>query len=262
MNEYYLVKQVISNNLKHSFKIYCPLNIIHLKTLLDNLPGNLYVYIVNTEDNSTKNLTNELGKTDFNYQAFCKKNTTLYKTKFRFGTGFSSWIGDDINFYTIEDPTSYFPKNFFCNGCVTFPHLNFLGQVKFLESEKKSTKVHAGEEYEKFIGKKYEVEDYNVDYRGLSFGKKDGGIDLIAENDTTTVLIQCKNWIETDNYQIESRDLRAFIGDCYLFLMQYSINKRIAFHYIISDNQMLSESAKQFIKEYTILKVKEIRFEK
>ncbi|MDD2790436.1 MAG: restriction endonuclease [Sulfurimonas sp.] len=260
MDDYYLVKQVIRSNLKRSFKIYCPLNIAHLKTLLDNLPGNLYVYIVNAKDNSTKNLTNELGKTDFNYSSFLLENTKIYQARFRFSLGQSSWIGDDIHFYTIIDPSRYFPKQFFCCGSVTFPHTTWLSRVELTESEQQQSRVYAGEEYEKFVGKKYESAGYIVDYRGLNLGKKDGGLDLIAENATSIVFVQCKNWIETDNYQIESRDLRAFIGDCYLFLLQNTIDKRLAFHYIISDNEMLSESAKYFINRYKMLKVKEIKF--
>jgi hypothetical protein len=84
---------------------------------------------------------------------------------------------------------------------------------------------------------------------------------LIAENDDKIILVQCKNWIETDNYQIESRDLRAFIGDCYLYLIQNPIKKQVAFHYIISDYQMLSDSAKDFLKKQTVLQLKETRFE-
>lgn len=258
---YYLVRQVLSSNLKRSFKIFTPLNIAHLKTLLEHLPGNLYVYLVNPENNSNENLTNDLGKTDFNFQAFREKHTQILKTRFRFGTGHSSWVGEDINFYCVEDPSSFFPKNFFCNDHVTFPYLNWLEAFDLSEFENQPEKVNAGAEYEKFIGKKYEEVGFEVNYRGLTLGKQDGGIDLIAENEQKIMLVQCKNWIETDNYQIDSRDLRAFIGDCYLYLIQNTIKKQVAFHYIISDYQMLADSAKQFLKKQTILQLKETRFE-
>ncbi len=261
MKSYYLVRQVISGNIKRSFKVYTPLNLTHLQKLLENLPGNLYVYLVNPENNSTENLTNDLGKTDFDYREFREKHTQIYKTRFRFSTGHSSWVGDDINFYCIKDPLSFFPQKFFCNNHVTFPFLNWMEAFELSEFENQPEKIHAGAEYEKFIGKKYEEVGFRVDYRGVTLGKQDGGIDLIAANDEKIVLVQCKNWIETDNYQIESRDLRAFIGDCYLYLTQNPIKKPVAFHYIISDYQMLSESAKVFLKNQTVLQLKEVAFE-
>lgn len=261
MNGYYLVRQIISKNIKHSFKVYIPLNIAHLNTLLEHIPGNLYIYLVNPENNSTQNLTNELGRTDFNYSEFRSMNETILKSRLRFSTSQSSWVGDDITFYSVDDPTAFIPKNFFCNNHVTFPYFNWLEPIELTEFENQPEKVYAGTEYEKFIGKKYEAVGYKVEYRGITLGKQDGGIDLIAENDEKIVLVQCKNWIETDNYQIDSRDLRAFIGDCYLYLIQITTKKQVAFHYIISDYQMLAESAKIFLKKQKILQLKETRFE-
>lgn len=261
MKSYYLIRQVISSNLKKSFKIFTPLNLTHLETLLEHLPGNLFVYLVNPEDNSTQNLTNDLGRTDFDYSTFRAENTQIFKTRIRFATGKSSWAGDDATFYSVEAPSTFIPKSFFCNNRVTFPFFNWMEQLDLSEFENAPEKVHAGAEYEKFIGKKYEAAGFRVDYRGLTLGKQDGGIDLIAENDEKIVLVQCKNWIETDNYQIESRDLRAFIGDCYLYLIQNLVKKQVAFHYIISDYQMISASAKQFLKTQTVLQLKETRFE-
>lgn len=261
MKSYYLVRQVISANLKRSFKVFTPLNLTHLKILLEHIPGNLYVYLVNPENNSNENLTNDLGRTDFNYQVFREKYSQIYKTRFRFATGHSSWVGEDVNFYCVEPPSSFLPENFFCNNHVTFPFLNGVEQFELIEFENQPEKINAGVEYEKFIGEKYVGAGFRVDYRGLKLGKQDGGIDLIAENDEKIVLVQCKNWIEIDNYHIESRDLRAFIGDCYLYLIQAPVKKQVAFHYIISDYEMLADSAKTFLAKQTILQLKETRFE-
>ena len=258
---YYLVKQVITSNLKHSFKVFTPLNLTHLEVLIKHLTGNIYVYLVNPEDNSTQNLTNDLGKTDFNYPAFRANNDKILKSRLRFSTSKSSWVGDDITFYSVEDPSRFVPNNFFCNNHVTFPYFNWMEQIDLSEFEYQPEKMHAGAEYEKFIGQKYESLGYKVEYRGIILGKQDGGIDLIAENTNNFSLVQCKNWIETDNYQIDSKDLRAFIGDCYLYLLQNSVQKKVGFHFIISDYQMLSKSAKQFLKQQKNLQVKEIRFE-
>lgn len=47
--------------------------------------------------------------------------------------------------------------------------------------------------YEKFVGQLYESEGYKVEYR-MSLGYRDRGIDLICENDTEIIYIQCKFW--------------------------------------------------------------------
>lgn len=261
MGGYYLIRQVISKNIKQSFKIYTPANLTHLQVLLDNLIGNLFVYLVDAGNNSNKNLTNELGRTNFNYQEFRSNHTDILKSRIRFSLGKGSWACDDITIYSINDPSQFFPKEFFCNNYVTFPYYIMIEQLTLSEFDVKPEKIFAGKEYELFIGQKYENLGYKVEYRGIDLEKEDGGIDLIAENEKTVVLVQCKNWINIDNYQIESRDLRAFIGDCFLYKINNSTVKPIAFHFIVSDDQMLSESARFFVQTHGMIKLKEVRFE-
>ncbi len=57
----------------------------------------------------------------------------------------------------------------------------------------------------------------NVIYYGLENGKKDNGIDLIIEDEKNITFVQCKNWVSNDHYKINQKDLRAFIGNCYMF---------------------------------------------
>lgn len=262
MAGYYLIRQVVSNSIKSSFKISTPLELSHLQELIKCLPGNIYVYLVDEKDNSNQNFTNELGKTNFNYHSFRAVNSVIYKANYGFSSGYASYSGVPIWFYCIENPSAFFPKEFFCNNQVTVPFIKSFEEFSLSEIEDRTVNVFVGSEYEKFIGSKYEDAGYNVDYRGLTLAKKDGGIDLIVENDSKIIFVQCKNWIEINNYQIESRDLRAFIGDCYLYLAKHIVNKPVSFHYIISDNQMLSDSAKKFLKQQNILQLKETRFEK
>lgn len=261
MNDYYLVRQVVSNKIKNSFKIFAPLNIVHLQTFLKHLTGNLYVSLVNPINNSTTDLTIELGRSNFNYREFRANNNQILKSKVRFSTSQSSWVGDYITFYSLDAPSTFFPENFFCNNHITFPSFYGVDPIDLTELENQTDKVHIGEEYEKYIGKKYETASYKVEYRGLILGKQDGGIDLIAENEERIVLVQCKNWIDINIHQIESRDLRAFLGDCYLYLLHNTINKQISYHFIISDIHMLSDSSKLFLNQNTMIKVKEVRFE-
>lgn len=82
--------------------------------------------------------------------------------------------------------------------------------------EKRKNAIEKGKEYEKQVGIHYENLGYKVDYRGLKLGRKDGGIDLIAEKDDETILIQCKNW--TGKIQIKKINAEKFHSNCITYL--------------------------------------------
>jgi predicted helicase len=46
--------------------------------------------------------------------------------------------------------------------------------------------------YEKFVGQEFEARGYRVTYHSMEKGLLDGGVDLIAENDTELNFLQCK----------------------------------------------------------------------
>ncbi|EBV5760948.1 restriction endonuclease [Salmonella enterica subsp. enterica serovar Enteritidis] len=46
---------------------------------------------------------------------------------------------------------------------------------------------------EKFTGQAFEAEGYEVEYRGLTAGFNDGGIDLILRKENDTIFVQCKH---------------------------------------------------------------------
>ena len=56
------------------------------------------------------------------------------------------------------------------------------------------TNSHVGKMYERYIGYLYEINGYEVEYRGIEKGLKDGGIDLICKKTGELLLVQCKNW--------------------------------------------------------------------
>ena len=72
-----------------------------------------------------------------------------------------------------------------------------------------------GNDYEIYVGQYYETKGYKVFYNGLKNGRKDGGIDLLAENEHETLLIQCKAW---QTAEIKQKHLKEFIGNCTTFL--------------------------------------------
>ena len=64
------------------------------------------------------------------------------------------------------------------------------------------TKAHIGKMYERYVGYIYEAQGYDVDYRGIEMGLKDGGIDLICRKNGEILLVQCKNWkLESTIYE-------------------------------------------------------------
>ena len=73
-----------------------------------------------------------------------------------------------------------------------------------------------GNDYEIHVGRYYENQGYKVIYNGLLKGKKDGGVDLTAENAHETLLIQCKAWRTAE---MKRRYVVEFMGNCSTYLM-------------------------------------------
>ncbi len=111
-------------------------------------------------------------------------------------------------------------------------------------------KIKKGEEFEKFIGKKFEKKGYIVKFNGIEQGKKDSSIDLIAIKGENLILTQCKNWKKESKYKINHEKIKAFIGDTYTFLTknpQYQ-NYKIKRLFCVS-NDVFDKSAKKYMKE-------------
>jgi hypothetical protein len=62
---------------------------------------------------------------------------------------------------------------------------------------RKKSDWEIGIEYERYVGYLYECKGYKVQYHGALLGLEDMGRDLIAENENTTLVIQCKRWSRT-----------------------------------------------------------------
>ena len=88
------------------------------------------------------------------------------------------------------------------------------------------------------------VQNCLVIEHGKIYGKKDGGIDLIAKNMEEIIMIQCKNWKSGTKYTINHSMISAFVGNVTMFIAKnpeyekYSI-KRV---YAISE-EILDKSA-------------------
>lgn len=103
------------------------------------------------------------------------------------------------------------------------------------------TKWEIGIEYEQYIGFILESQGYRVEYQGAKLGLEDMGIDLIAELNGDTWIIQCKRWNE--NKTIHEKHIFQLYGSKVLYEIQHPEKKSHAMFVIAQDN--LSDLAKQ-----------------
>ena len=107
-------------------------------------------------------------------------------------------------------------------------------------------KKQKGNNYEKMVGNYFENEGYYVEYRGLTHGKKDGGIDLIAKKENEVLLIQCKAW---DNTIIKQRHVIKFLGDCSVYLQDYPPDETLAvIPVFVTTSEKADYGLNQFLK--------------
>ncbi|ADG92667.1 hypothetical protein Arnit_1004 [Arcobacter nitrofigilis DSM 7299] len=260
--KYYLVKQSFPYLDTKINKIYCPCNISHLKKLISFMTGTIEVYLYDEENNKREDLTIELGNRDFNpYEHRFEK---LYIVKINYLH--KHVIPEYINFYTIKNVRSDFLPSFFMNDYV-YNAKNGI-EIIFDESllscniEEYKRKMKYGKEYEEFISNKYIESGYQVELRGIKNSFNDGGLDIIAKKDTNIVLVQCKNWKMSNNYKINQKDLRAFVGDCFLYLKDIeSKDLKVSYHFIVSHDNILTKSAEIFLEQNKFIKFKCVPFE-
>ncbi len=258
---YYLVKQEIPYLASYTNKIYLPCNMSHLKSLISCMIGNIQVFLYNHIDNSRKDLTSSLGCSSFDFSTLIPEKVN----KYTFHLKYSGLKNQRYTFFSYSEKVStYKYSKFFTLG---FPYIISSledegcchGSYFYCDLDKKTY----GKEYEVFIAKKYEEIGYSVVLQGIEKGIEDGGVDLIATKGDNICFVQCKNWSLSSNYKIKQKDLRAFIGDCYLYILKNHINRgKVAMHFIVSHNNILSKSAEIFLSKNKFLKFKCIPFEK
>lgn len=105
-----------------------------------------------------------------------------------------------------------------------------------------------GEKYEKQIGYMLQKKGYKVIFNGINMGKADKGIDLVAHKGDTTLLIQCKNW---ENTQVKQEQLRIFIGDCtsYIDKNQRYLRKRKVRRIFVTSCPKKDYGVEKFLEE-------------
>lgn len=260
-NNYYLIKQTFPYIKTFINKIYIPCNITHLKKIISMMDGIIEVFLISEEDGKREDLTDIFGNRNFNVYEHriesLKIIEMVYTHKYLKDTYFSFYSLKDIKhndleyvfmhdfIYKVKRVSQKFPRDILaCN---------------IAEHKKKK---NYGNNYEDFISNKYLDLGYEVENTGIKKSFDDGGIDIIAKKENNIVLVQCKNWSMSNNYKINQKDLRAFVGDCFIYLKDKNLTEiKVSYHFIVSHEEILTKSAEIFLEKNNFIKFKCVPFE-
>lgn len=92
-------------------------------------------------------------------------------------------------------------------------------------NKRSKTNWQIGIEYERYIGYTYERQGYRVRYTGATQGLEDMGRDLIAENSSECLIIQCKRWAREKT--IHEKHIFQLYGTCILYQLRIKRSKPV-----------------------------------
>ncbi len=113
---------------------------------------------------------------------------------------------------------------------------NQLALDRYVSNRK--SKWQVGRDYEMYVGYKYSLKNYNIEYSGIIKKLEDMGRDLIATKDEEILIIQCKNW--SQDKIIHEKHIFQLYGTVVL----YQINTLYKVKGIFITSTALSEKAK------------------
>ncbi len=111
----------------------------------------------------------------------------------------------------------------------------------------KKSKQVIGRLYEQYVGYRYELNGWIVEYFGISEGFSDLGRDLICHRDNTTLIIQCKNWSKSK--RIYEKHIFQLLGTTHEYFMNHQFEDIRGVFYT---STQLSDLARSFAKEFRI----------
>jgi len=127
----------------------------------------------------------------------------------------------------------------------------FKPKIKPAQKTSYKEKIEKGKDYEIFIGKYFEEKGYIVKFNGIENGVKDNSVDIIAIKKDEIIFIQCKNWKVESKYKITHKDIKAFLGDIYILIIEneryQGYNEKRLF---VASNEIFDNSAKNYCKEH------------
>lgn len=105
--------------------------------------------------------------------------------------------------------------------------------------KRKKSNWAAGVDYERYVGYKYEMDGYRVQYTGATLGLEDMGRDLLVENETAIIAIQCKRWI--DERIVHEKHVFQLYGSSVLL----AVDSKKPVERLIVTSTTLSDTAKE-----------------
>ena len=121
---------------------------------------------------------------------------------------------------------------------------NQLALDRYRNSHKK-TKWQIGRDYELYVGYKYSLKGYSIDYFGSYMGIEDLGRDIIAKKGDTTLIIQCKYW--SSKKQIHENHINQLFGTIMCYCIENDIDKSKVKGVLVT-NIELSDMARKMAK--------------
>lgn len=108
----------------------------------------------------------------------------------------------------------------------------------------------AGIIYERYIGYVLETSGYSVEYEGATKFKEDRGIDLIAKNDSSTYVIQCKRYSADKGRVVRENTIAQIYGAAALYQMEHPGSKVVP---VIYTSSTLSDEAAHFAQYLNVI---------
>ncbi len=118
---------------------------------------------------------------------------------------------------------------------------------------RRKSKWEIGRDYELYVGYKYSLQGYSVDYFGSYNGLEDLGRDLIVKKGGETGIIQCKYW--SSKKQIHEKHIAQLYGTVVSYIIENNYIPSLV-HGIFITNISLSDTAKKFA-DFLDIKYKE-----
>lgn len=118
---------------------------------------------------------------------------------------------------------------------------NQLALDRYNNSHKKS-KWQIGRDYELYVGYKYSLKGYKVDYFGSYMGLEDLGRDLIAKKGRTILVVQCKYW--SSHKLIHEKHITQLYGTLAAYCIENNLPSEMVKGVLVTNTQ-LSDMAKK-----------------
>lgn len=123
--------------------------------------------------------------------------------------------------------------------------------------ERRLSNKGIGNLYERYVGFLYEMDGYEVEYKGILSGLEDLGRDLIASKNNEIIVVQCKYWSEFK--MIHENHIFQFFGTTYKYKTDNPRKKVNACFYT---KTVLSELARKFAEDFDIKLVENFRLKR